>query len=137
MGLKCFELNQNLNSFFLCIYYPNHHHHHSAAEQVITTFFQEEQSANWTMVHFENLCYALLIFVSIPQNYSSTQPDSHYIRYMGPLLFILYVNDITFTSNVLDFILFADDTTILYSHKDINSQVNSIQFNSIYFIFHH
>ena len=45
---------------------------------------------------------------------------------LGPLLFILYVNDITFTSNVLDFILFADDTTILYSHKDINSQVNVV-----------
>ena len=45
---------------------------------------------------------------------------------LGPLLFILYVNDITFTSNVLDFILFADDTTILYSHKDIDSQVNVV-----------
>ena len=45
---------------------------------------------------------------------------------LGPLLFILYVNDITFTSNVLDFILFADDTTILYLHKDINSQVNVV-----------
>ena len=45
---------------------------------------------------------------------------------LGPLLFILYVNDITFTSNVLDFILFADDTTILYPHKDINSQVNVV-----------
>ena len=33
---------------------------------------------------------------------------------LGPFLFILYVNDITYTSNVLDFILFADDTTILY-----------------------
>ena len=45
---------------------------------------------------------------------------------LGPLLFILYVNDITYTSNVLDFILFADDTTILYSHKDINSKINLI-----------
>ena len=45
---------------------------------------------------------------------------------LGPFLFILYVNDITFTFNVLDFILFADDTTILYSHKDINSQVNVV-----------
>ena len=35
---------------------------------------------------------------------------------LGPLLFILYVNDITNTSDVLDFILFADDTTIVYSH---------------------
>ena len=44
---------------------------------------------------------------------------------LGPFLFILYmlyVNDITHTSNILDFILFADDTTILYSHKDVNSK---------------
>ncbi len=45
---------------------------------------------------------------------------------LGPLLFILYVNDITYTSNVLDFILFADDTTILYSHKDINGKMDLI-----------
>ena len=45
---------------------------------------------------------------------------------LGPLLFILYVNDIIYTSNVLDFILFADDTTILYSHKDISSKTNTI-----------
>ena len=43
-----------------------------------------------------------------------------------PLLFILYVNDITYISNILDFILFADDTTILYSHKDINSKINMV-----------
>ena len=45
---------------------------------------------------------------------------------LGPLLFILYVNDITYTSNMLEFILFADDTTILYSHKDINSKINVV-----------
>ena len=45
---------------------------------------------------------------------------------LGPLLFILYVNDIIYTSNVLDCVLFADDTTILYSHKDMNSKINII-----------
>ena len=46
---------------------------------------------------------------------------------LGPLLFILYVNDITYTSNELEFILFADDTTtILYSHKDINSKIDTV-----------
>ena len=45
---------------------------------------------------------------------------------LGPLLFILYVNDITSTSNVLDFILFADDTTILYSHENIESQISVV-----------
>jgi hypothetical protein len=45
---------------------------------------------------------------------------------LGPLLFILYVNDIINTSNVLDVILFADDTTILYSNKDIRSKFGLI-----------
>ena len=45
---------------------------------------------------------------------------------IGPLLFILYVNDITYTSNVLDFILFADDTTILYSHENIESKIDVV-----------
>ena len=43
-----------------------------------------------------------------------------------PLLSILLINDITCTSNVLDFILFADDTTILYIHKDLSSKVNIV-----------
>ena len=42
---------------------------------------------------------------------------------LGPLLFILYVNDIIYTSNVLNFILFADGNTILYSHKDLSSSI--------------
>ena len=45
---------------------------------------------------------------------------------LGPLLFILYINDITNTSTLLDFILFADDTTILFSSDDICSETNKI-----------
>ena len=39
---------------------------------------------------------------------------------LGPLLFILYINDIVSSSNLLKFILFADDTNILYSNKNIH-----------------
>ena len=45
---------------------------------------------------------------------------------LGPLLFILYVNDIVNTSSVLDFVLFADDTTILYSHEDLASKIDVV-----------
>ena len=36
---------------------------------------------------------------------------------IGPLLFILYINDLPLISNLCKFILFADDTTILFHEK--------------------
>jgi len=38
---------------------------------------------------------------------------------LGSLLFILYFNDILTSSSILTFILFADDTNLFHSDKDI------------------
>ena len=38
---------------------------------------------------------------------------------LGPLLFLLYVNDIPSSSINLDFYLFADDTSLFMLHKDL------------------
>ena len=64
-------------------------------------------------VSYNNYCKSSLkdIVCGIPQG-----------SILGHLISILYVTDIRFTSNVLDISLFANDTTILYSHKGINSQ---------------
>ena len=46
---------------------------------------------------------------------------------LGPLLFILYIDDICNISNYFTFTLFADDTTIVSAHRNINilfSQAN-------------
>ena len=40
---------------------------------------------------------------------------------LGPLLFLLYVNDIYCSSMKLKLYLFADDTNILHSHKSLKS----------------
>ena len=37
---------------------------------------------------------------------------------LGPLLFLLYINDIVLSSSICKFTLFADDTSLFYSHKD-------------------
>lgn len=37
---------------------------------------------------------------------------------LGPLLFLLYINDRPNVSKLIKFRLFADDTNIFYSHKD-------------------
>ena len=39
---------------------------------------------------------------------------------LGPLFFLLYINDINNVSNLLNLILFADDTNVFMSHKDPN-----------------
>ena len=38
---------------------------------------------------------------------------------LGPLLFLLYVNDLKNASNILDPIMFADDTNLFFTHKNI------------------
>lgn len=45
---------------------------------------------------------------------------------LGPILFLLYINDLCYVSPKLKFILFADDTTILYSGKNLQLIVNEI-----------
>ena len=37
---------------------------------------------------------------------------------LGPLFFLLYINDIAACSSILTFYLFADDTAIFFSHKN-------------------
>ena len=39
---------------------------------------------------------------------------------LGPLLFILFINDIYRSSNFLSFIIYADDTNIIYSNKNLD-----------------
>src|SRR6218665_2375474 len=38
---------------------------------------------------------------------------------LGPLLFLIYLNDLTLISSCLKFILFADDTNVILSHRSI------------------
>ena len=47
---------------------------------------------------------------------------------LGPLLFLICINDFHNYSELLDFHLFADDASLFFKHKDINileSEINS------------
>ena len=40
---------------------------------------------------------------------------------LGPLLFLLYINDFNSSGEGIDFHLFADDSNLFYSHKNLHS----------------
>ena len=45
---------------------------------------------------------------------------------LGPLLFILFINDIVSSSSILKFLLFADDTNLMYSHSNIETLFSTV-----------
>jgi hypothetical protein len=62
------------------------------------------------VIYNHNLSSATDIVCGVPQG-----------SILGPLLFLLYINDLPLSSNSSHFIIFADDTNILFSHKDRTS----------------
>ena len=66
-------------------------------------------------------------------SYNSTLPSSESVKcgvpqgsILGPLLFIIYMNNICHTSKLLNFILFADDTTVFYSNSNLDTLYDTI-----------
>ena len=47
---------------------------------------------------------------------------------LGPLLFLVYINDITKSSENLEFVLYADDTTLFYTQSDTEKIKENIEF---------
>ena len=45
---------------------------------------------------------------------------------LGPLLFVLYINDMSNSSDKLKFYLFADDTNLLYADKNLKSLESTV-----------
>ena len=71
----------------------------------VKSYFSERKQ----FVEFNNVS-------SSPQGISCGVPQG---SILGPLLFILYVNDLN-NASMLDSILFADDTNLFISHNDPN-----------------
>ena len=75
----------------------------------VTKWFECYMSKRMFSVHVENsFSDKAIITCGIPQGYI-----------LGPLLFLLYVNDMLQAVNC-DLLLYADDKSLIFQHKDIN-----------------
>jgi len=66
-------------------------------------------------VQYQNVKSSLLkVLCGVPQG-----------SILGPLFFLLYINDMDNISKLLFYILFADDTNAFYSHKKVDEIINT------------
>ena len=67
-------------------------------------------------------------FLNNRSAYASLNVGVPHVSILGPLLFIIYVNDITASSNILKFLMYADDTTLFTTLNCFENNENTNQY---------
>ena len=81
---------------------------HETALQWINSYLSNEHFVSWNHTHSPSLN----LNIGVPQG-----------SILGPLLFLININDIINSSNILSLVLFADDTTVYVQHDSIDGAI--------------
>ena len=82
-------------------------------------------SLSWFISYLENRCQQVLCNGTLSK-VKSLRCGVPQGSILGPLLFLLYINDLPNASKLLHFILFADDTNVFASHTSLNHLIDLI-----------
>ena len=80
----------------------------------------KENNLNWFKSYLENR-KQFIRSDNISTNYQEIVCGVPQGSILGPLLFLIYINDLNEASDVLNLIMFTDDTNLFYSHKNIGN----------------
>ena len=81
----------------------------------------KEENLNWFKNYLNNRKQYIQTNNAGKTNLLLVKCDALQEPFPGPLPFLIYINDLQFGSDLLDPIMFADDSNLFYSHKDINA----------------
>ena len=90
--------------------------------QILITKLQHYGIRGLPLNWFSSYLFGRQQYVCVHNNKSALKPIKYGVPQgstLGPLLFILYINDLTHSSCVSHTVLFADDTNMFLSHKNL------------------
>ena len=116
--VQAFENNENACCVFLDFAKAFDTVNHDILLRKLENYGIRGLALNWFNSYLKNRMH-LVNINSIHSNRLEIKCGVPQGSVLGPLLFLIYINDIYMTSTVLKFHLFADDTSIFYANKDI------------------